>query len=113
MIIRLGLSGWSVWIVYVLVGTMQLVLIVTAVVYMIRDRRKARRADQGATATPATDANPGRDVSQSPSVRAIRPALEHWNSFAAAPAGEGNERTPLLAGRNKHIEEGPSPRRVA
>ncbi|THV65158.1 hypothetical protein D6D29_10605 [Aureobasidium pullulans] len=97
MILRLGLSGWSVWIVYVLVGIMQLTLIVTAIIYMIRDNRKARRAD----ATSATASNSSRrDVSESPSTRALRPQLDRWNSFAAANAEDGgNERTPLLAGR--------------
>ncbi|THV65346.1 hypothetical protein D6D28_09171 [Aureobasidium pullulans] len=110
MILRLGLSGWSVWIVYVLVGIMQLTLIVTAIIYMIRDNRKARRAD----ATSATASSSSRrDVSESPSTRALRPQLDRWNSFAAANAEDGgNERTPLLAGRNKHVEETASPRRV-
>lgn len=112
MIIRLGLSGWSVWIVYVLVGIMQLILIITAILYIIRDNRKARRAD----ATSATGSN-RRDVSESPSTRALRPQLASWNSFAAGAAaesdgGEGSERTPLLAGRNRHVEETASPRRV-
>lgn len=35
MIVRVGLSGWSAWIVYVLVGTMQLVLIGFAVMFAI------------------------------------------------------------------------------
>ncbi|KAI5241179.1 hypothetical protein E4T43_05684 [Aureobasidium subglaciale] len=114
MIIRLGLSGWSVWIVYVLVGVMQLILIITAFIYMIRDHRKARRAD----ATSATaNSSIKRDVSESPSVRAPRPQLDRWNSFAAAAAAAAaakgqSERTPLLAARNAHVEETASPRRV-
>ncbi|CAD0100669.1 unnamed protein product [Aureobasidium mustum] len=109
MIIRLGLSGWSVWIVYVLVGIMQLTLIITAIIYMIRDNRKARRAD----ATSATASATRRDVSESPSTRALRPQLQAWSSFAAAAnADDGDERTPLLAARNKHVEETASPRRV-
>jgi hypothetical protein len=83
MIIRLGFEGWSVWIVYVLVGIMQLTLIITAFIYMVRDNRKARRAD----ATSATGNSTRRDVS-------------------------GDERTPLLAKRNLHVEETASPRRV-
>jgi hypothetical protein len=114
MIIRLGFEGWSVWIVYVLVGVMQLTLIITAFVYMIRDNRKARRAD--ATST-GTNNSSRRDVSESPSTRALRPQLASWNSFAAAGAGtveneDGDERTPLLAGRHRHVEETASPRRV-
>lgn len=112
MIIRLGLSGWSVWIVYVLVGIMQLTLIITAIIYMIRDNRKARRADAtSATASSSTR----RDVSESPSTRALRPQLQAWNSFAANANGDAegdSERTPLLAARNKHVEETASPRRV-
>jgi hypothetical protein len=117
MIIRLGFEGWSVWIVYVLVGVMQLTLIITAFVYMVRDNRKARRADATSTGNSFR-----RDVSESPSTRALRPQLASWNSFAAgagagAGAGtaeneDGDERTPLLAGRHKHVEETASPRRV-
>jgi len=40
MIMRVGIQGWSVWIVYMLVGTMQLVLIATGVAYKIRDSRQ-------------------------------------------------------------------------
>ncbi|KAG9568826.1 hypothetical protein KCU71_g1740, partial [Aureobasidium melanogenum] len=111
MIVRLGLAGWSVWIVYVLVGVMQLTLIVTAIIYMIRDNRKARRAD----ATSATASSTRRDVSESPSTKALRPQLQAWNSFAAGANAEAegdSERTPLLAARNKHVEETASPRRV-
>jgi hypothetical protein len=112
MIIRLGFEGWSVWIVYVLVGIMQLTLIITAFIYMVRDNRKARRAD----ATSATGNSSRRDVSESPSTRALRPQLASWNSFAATPAAteneDGDERTPLLARRNMHVEETASPRRV-
>jgi hypothetical protein len=110
MIVRLGISGWSVWIVYVLVGIMQLILIITAIVYMVRDNRKARRANATSTGNSSR-----RDVSESPSTRALRPQLASWNSFAAAgptEAEEGNERTPLLAKKNKHVEETASPRRV-
>jgi len=110
MIIRLGMSGWSVWIVYVLVGVMQLILIITAILYIIRDNRKARRADATSTGNSSR-----RDVSESPSTRALRPQLASWNSFAAGAGeteAEGSERTPLLVGRNRHVEEAASPRRV-
>lgn len=36
MIVRVGISDWSAWIVYVLVGTMQLVLIVFAIIFSLR-----------------------------------------------------------------------------
>jgi hypothetical protein len=43
--------------------------------------------------------------------------LASWNSFAAGAGAateneEGDERTPLLAKRNLHVEETASPRRV-
>ncbi|KAK6515851.1 hypothetical protein TWF281_004442 [Arthrobotrys megalospora] len=37
LISRVGFAGWSAWIVYVLVGTMQLILIGTAILFAIRD----------------------------------------------------------------------------
>jgi len=37
LISRVGFAGWSAWIVYVLVGTMQIVLIATAILFAIRD----------------------------------------------------------------------------
>lgn len=40
MIVRVGVQGWSAWIVYLLVGTMQLILIATGVTYTMRDRRR-------------------------------------------------------------------------
>ncbi|KAI9148072.1 hypothetical protein HJFPF1_11894 [Paramyrothecium foliicola] len=46
MIMRVGAKGWSAWIVYLLVGTMQLVLIATGVTYWIRDRQQPSAADQ-------------------------------------------------------------------
>jgi uncharacterized membrane protein YuzA (DUF378 family) len=42
MMIRFGIKGWSAWIVYVLVGIMQLVLIATAIVFAVRDRKSAK-----------------------------------------------------------------------
>ncbi|ETI22046.1 hypothetical protein G647_06117 [Cladophialophora carrionii CBS 160.54] len=52
MIIRVGLAGWSAWIVYVLVGTMQIILIVMAICFTVRDRRLAKEGKQHC-ATPA------------------------------------------------------------
>ncbi|RVD85105.1 uncharacterized protein DFL_003436 [Arthrobotrys flagrans] len=37
LISRVGSAGWSAWIVYVLVGTMQIILIGTAIFFAIRD----------------------------------------------------------------------------
>lgn len=39
----MGAEGWSAWIVYVLVGTMQVTIVITAIVFAIRDRRNARK----------------------------------------------------------------------
>lgn len=36
MIVRVGIKGWSAWIIYVLVGTMQLILIGFAIVFSSR-----------------------------------------------------------------------------
>lgn len=52
MMIRVGLTGWSAWIVYVLVGTMQIILIVMAICFTIRDRRLAKEGKQHCS-TPA------------------------------------------------------------
>ncbi|EWC47753.1 hypothetical protein DRE_02953 [Drechslerella stenobrocha 248] len=37
---RFGAAGWSAWIVYVLVGTMQIVLVATAIVFAVRDYQR-------------------------------------------------------------------------
>ncbi|OQV05366.1 PQ loop repeat-containing protein [Cladophialophora immunda] len=52
MMIRVGLKGWSAWVVYVLVGTMQIVLIVLAICFAVRDQRLAKQGKQHC-ATPA------------------------------------------------------------
>lgn len=49
--IRVGLAGWSAWIVYVLVGTMQIVLIAFAIIFAIRDRKKDKE-DKPASTVP-------------------------------------------------------------
>jgi hypothetical protein len=52
MIMRVGVADWSAWIVYVLVGSMQIVLIIMAVCFTVRDRRLAKEGKQHC-ATPA------------------------------------------------------------
>jgi len=42
LISRVGVEGWSAWIVYVLIGTVQVALVITAIVFAMRDRRKVR-----------------------------------------------------------------------
>lgn len=44
MIARLGPGGWSAWIVYVLVGTMQAVLIGFAMAFWLRERKAQRES---------------------------------------------------------------------
>jgi len=57
LIARLGTEGWSAWIVYVLVGVMQVVIIVTAIVFAIQDRQKARKGMEGSHAPGGGIAN--------------------------------------------------------
>ncbi|KAI9651782.1 MAG: hypothetical protein M1831_007598 [Alyxoria varia] len=40
---RLGTAGWSAWSVYLILGTLQGVLLVMAIYFEVRDRRKAQR----------------------------------------------------------------------
>ncbi|KAI9728162.1 MAG: hypothetical protein M1828_004623 [Chrysothrix sp. TS-e1954] len=40
---RLGVAGWSAWSVYIVLGTLQGVLLVMAICFEVRDRRKAKR----------------------------------------------------------------------
>jgi hypothetical protein len=85
MIIRVGITGWSVWIVYVLVGTMQIILIIMAICFTVRDRRLAKEGKQHCS-TPAH--------------------LEGWDSFNRPRAGSvmshapshltPDERSPLI-----------------
>ncbi|KAK6384883.1 hypothetical protein LTS17_002446 [Exophiala oligosperma] len=52
IMIRVGLKDWSAWIVYVLVGTMQIVLIVMAICFAVRDRKLAKEGKQHCSAAP-------------------------------------------------------------
>ena len=84
MLVRTGLRGWSSWIVYLIVGTMQIVLIIMGGLFKLRDREKEH---------PGTDG-------QRPSL------LEHftvpgWNRSSQSVASSNmppDERRPLLAG---------------
>ena len=97
MMIRVGFAGWSAWIVYVLVGSMQVILIILAISFTIRDRKLAKQGKQHC-ATPAH--------------------LEGWNSFTRSQAGSmvshvpshqaPNERSPLI---HQHSHESDSPYR--
>lgn len=50
MTIRFGISGWSVWLVYLFVGMMQLTLIVMGVWFLIRERTDSKETDESAVA---------------------------------------------------------------
>jgi len=84
MMIRVGFGGWSAWIVYVLVGTMQIVLIVFAAIFAIRDRKKDKE-DKSASIVPQFEgwANSRRERRDS--------GLSHAPSNIAP-----DERSPLL-----------------
>ncbi|KAK0279559.1 hypothetical protein LTR35_000316 [Friedmanniomyces endolithicus] len=75
MLIRVGLEAWSVWTVYLLVGTMQLVLIGMGIYFAIRDRKEAQ--EEKSTAVEEED------------------FVEGWNAYAPSPLG-ADERSLLL-----------------
>lgn len=83
MIARVGVRGWSVWIVYLLVGSMQLVLIGTGVAYMVRDRRNAQDVDRAEHDS-------------------FNPYFEGWNGTSRSLESSGvepDEQRPLLSGQ--------------
>ncbi|KAI7508195.1 hypothetical protein KC347_g6298 [Hortaea werneckii] len=99
MIIRLGFRGWSAWIVYVLVGTMQVLLAGMGIVFAVRGHRKPK--DGLKASVPA-----GNDSAPSPNFDG------RWNLYAsrsraASSLSRGarstrsniapDERRPLLA----------------
>lgn len=55
MMVKVGLEGWSVWVVYVLVGTMQIILIVMAVIFKIRDRKVSKEGNHQVSWTHDSD----------------------------------------------------------
>jgi hypothetical protein len=58
MMIREGLDGWSVWVVYILVGVMQLVLISMGISYELKSlRRAAQNAERIARGPPERPLN--------------------------------------------------------
>ncbi|KAK5070904.1 hypothetical protein LTR64_003878 [Lithohypha guttulata] len=72
MMIRVGLAGWSAWIVYVLVGTMQIVLIVTAIIFAVRDRKSGNESK-----------HPSED-----------PSFNGWNTTLRPRQGSGTSHAP-------------------
>lgn len=84
MVVRVGFQGWSVWIVYMLVGTMQLILIATGVTYMLRDRRR-----------PPVVERPVREEH-------FNPYFGGWNSSSRSIQSSNiapDEQRPLLSGQ--------------
>jgi hypothetical protein len=87
MILRVGLAGWSAWFVYVLVGTMQIILLTMAISFAVRDSKLAREGKQHC-ATPAHLEGWGPDSFNRPRTGSI---LSHAPSTLAP-----DERSPLL-----------------
>ncbi|KAK1067100.1 hypothetical protein LTR12_007486 [Friedmanniomyces endolithicus] len=78
MLLRVGLEAWSVWTVYLLVGTMQLVLIGMGAYFAIRDRKEP--GEGKSTAVEEDD------------------LVEGWNAYAHSGLG-ADERSLLLPKR--------------
>jgi hypothetical protein len=106
MMIRVGIAGWSAWIVYVLVGSMQLTLIAMAICFAIRDHNLAKEGKQHCEVPPEfegwntwTGSRRGSIMSHAPSNLAPdeRSPLLHQNSSERSPLlhQDSNERSPL------------------
>jgi hypothetical protein len=88
MMMRVGVQGWSAWIVYLIVGLMQFVLIAMGVAYSVRDWQRPPRS----RTTSATPSN--------------RPSFSHfqfggWNGSRQSMVSSNvapDEHRPLLAG---------------
>ncbi|KAK6073167.1 ATP synthase F0 [Seiridium cupressi] len=89
MVIRVGIAGWSAWIVYILVGTMQLILIIMGIGFAIRDWKNPPEDPRASRATLQADFN-------------------GWNgsrrSFASSQIAP-DERRPLLADRKRPSDQ--------
>src|SRR4051812_7749920 len=94
MILRVGMAGWSAWVVYILVGTMQFILIAMGVYFKL---------------TGETEPHEVRRKSL------IALHFEGWNGSERSIASSNvapDERRPLLAspaGRNRRPEGGRRP----
>ncbi|KIW53884.1 hypothetical protein PV05_06294 [Exophiala xenobiotica] len=89
MMIRVGLTGWSAWIVYVLVGTMQIILIVMAICFAIRDRRLAKEGKQHCSVPPEFE---GWNTVTTWTSRSRRPSVLSHAASNLAP----DEHSPLI-----------------
>ncbi|KAK1820124.1 hypothetical protein LTR12_005424 [Friedmanniomyces endolithicus] len=81
MLIRVGLEAWSVWTVYLLVGTMQLVLIGMGIYFAIRDRREPQEGK--ASAVEEDD------------------LVEGWNAYVRSRAASNVSQAPLHLGADE------------
>lgn len=95
MIVRVGLPGWSAWAVYMLVGTMQLVLIAMGASFKVTGETQPHEQRR-------------------PSVIAMH--FDGWNASARSVASSAggvapDERRPLLAGPSpmRHASDGGPP----
>ncbi|KAK6206096.1 hypothetical protein LQW54_007931 [Pestalotiopsis sp. IQ-011] len=85
MVIRVGFAGWSAWIVYILVGTMQIVLITMGIAFAVRDYKH-----------PPEDPRASRD--------SLQLSFDGWNGSRRSLASSQvapDERRPLLPDRKQ------------
>ncbi|EMC92223.1 hypothetical protein BAUCODRAFT_38240 [Baudoinia panamericana UAMH 10762] len=94
MMVRVGIAGWSAWIVYVLVGIMQLILIIMAAVFAIRDRRVGEDGKPFQTVLEAS--LPASFDGWAIRARGDRPSVA---ASTVAPNEHPSERSPLLSRR--------------
>lgn len=96
MMIRVGLGGWSAWIVYVLVGIMQVVLVVMGIAFAIRDGNQPRK--ERITSVPGSydgsDSFDSRWTLYAPRARTTSTVSHGTRSVRSGVAPD--ERRPLL-----------------
>ncbi|KAK4539336.1 hypothetical protein LTR36_000767 [Oleoguttula mirabilis] len=93
MMIRVGIKGWSVWIVYVLVGTMQLLLVAMGIYFIVRERNKV---EDTTAASVAPEYEHFEDWHLS--IGRSRSRTQSMVSYAQSNMAP-DERRPLLSGR--------------
>ncbi|KUI59782.1 hypothetical protein VP1G_06993 [Cytospora mali] len=87
MIVRVGLAGWSAWVVYILVGTMQLILIAMGVSFKVTGETQPHEQRR-------------------PSIIAMH--FDGWNASHRSVASSNiapDERRPLLASPMRHASD--------
>lgn len=88
MVVRVGLPGWSAWVVYILVGTMQLVLIAMGISFKVAGETQPHEQRR-------------------PSIIAMH--FDGWNASRRSVASSNvapDERRPLLASPMRHASRG-------